>query len=477
MSTQGRIDIAPYTISSLDQTVYTQYEYTHQDVVSVYLSNISVIFDIYNRAATTDPISPDRITQEDADNVSQALSNLTDLAQNGLVRAYGDAPPQTYFLTQQMAANLDLIIRSFKATGAISPTESLSDAQLEKWKDLSVTNPVIQNVLSSALQAQSAAHSIQALIEMEYVVTGNQLIQNKMQNLADALDLTKGILATLSNIQEARNGGVTMTTPPGIDFKYGGTVISVIAAHQTHVTTVQFITKTHGTIRTTTHQTYYMTRALTTWRLVKSVGEYANLYSARASAYYGHPLVPQIPDSLVTTGFFGVPLWGQITAAGSAYLDKILSYRQSLLLQLPTLSASTSAADRADSNSLYNRVKSVLNGMSVYLHQALITPANAPDIAFRRGVALASWLSDGYANPLIGTTAGGQVFLPPAGSSSGADQRALTNAITAAESLNDQQKQQVNQFLFVFEEFYKSASSILQRLSQIIERMGQATGR
>ena len=54
---------------------------------------------------------------------------------------------------------------------------------------------------------------------------------------------------------------------------------------------------------------------------------------------------------------------------------------------------------------------------------------------------------------------------------------ALTFAITAGQGLNDTQKADVQNYLFVFEEFYKSASAILQSITQMIEKMAQNISR
>jgi hypothetical protein len=49
----------------------------------------------------------------------------------------------------------------------------------------------------------------------------------------------------------------------------------------------------------------------------------------------------------------------------------------------------------------------------------------------------------------------------------------LTKAITAAQSTNDQQNEDVRNFLNLFEQYYKSASALLQAISQIIQKMAQ----
>lgn len=56
-------------------------------------------------------------------------------------------------------------------------------------------------------------------------------------------------------------------------------------------------------------------------------------------------------------------------------------------------------------------------------------------------------------------------------------QQNITAAITAGQNLNDTQKDKVRRFLFVFEEYYKSASAILTKITQIIQRMAQGIAR
>lgn len=56
-------------------------------------------------------------------------------------------------------------------------------------------------------------------------------------------------------------------------------------------------------------------------------------------------------------------------------------------------------------------------------------------------------------------------------------QRNLAVATTAAQNLNDTQKEEVRRFLLVFEEYYKSASAILNKITQIIEKIAQGISR
>lgn len=61
--------------------------------------------------------------------------------------------------------------------------------------------------------------------------------------------------------------------------------------------------------------------------------------------------------------------------------------------------------------------------------------------------------------------------------SEGDFQRHINNAITSAQSFNDTQREELSRVMFVFEEFYKSATALLSRLTQIIEKMGSAINR
>jgi hypothetical protein len=62
-------------------------------------------------------------------------------------------------------------------------------------------------------------------------------------------------------------------------------------------------------------------------------------------------------------------------------------------------------------------------------------------------------------------------------SQQGTYQTHLNNAIVASQSLNDAKREELRQVMFVFEEFYKSSTSMLSRLTQLIEKMASAINR
>ena len=65
----------------------------------------------------------------------------------------------------------------------------------------------------------------------------------------------------------------------------------------------------------------------------------------------------------------------------------------------------------------------------------------------------------------------------PGASTAGKIQTNLTKAITAATAQNSTQTERVRAFLFLFEEYYKSASAMLAQITQLITKMAQGINR
>lgn len=142
-------------------------------------------------------------------------------------------------------------------------------------------------------------------------------------------------------------------------------------------------------------------------------------------------------------------------------IQNLVTYRNALSAQIAILHT-LNPQGAADPNSLETRLKVVLTNIS-----AVFVTSNGQRVTTSTSVASAytgfkKWMLDKYGS---GDNNAGQI------------QQDITNAIAAGQSLNDTQKENVRQFLFIFEEFYKSASAILQTLTQIIERIAQGLAR
>lgn len=144
-------------------------------------------------------------------------------------------------------------------------------------------------------------------------------------------------------------------------------------------------------------------------------------------------------------------------------VNELVRIRKALETEIAALVPITPklAGGAEDPNSLLGKLRKVLAD----LKSAFVS--NGQDITSSTGLISAysgfvKWMIDNYNNVNL---KGGQY------------QQNITFAITAGQSLNDTQKESVRNYLFLFEEYYKSASAILQKITQIIERMAQGLAR
>lgn len=419
--TGGRVFLDQVTISGITTPIYAEYDYTDPSVAAEYYEQISILNDILNRQGGT------ALTATDVANVNAALTALQTLAINGL-SANSTAnlvPPvvtmKQYFLTNQMATNLDLLYRSFGAVGASGSPPQVDLQQLTQWKDLSTVSTVIPNILRAATYAAASNRSLQSLVELEYVKTGSDLIGDKLSSLNDALSITNSILNSLANLQDIRNRMV-VTTPSG----YTLPTSAMINGNSDGISGIH-------------------------------AADIMSAYRSAASLYFNQTVVPQVSPSLISGG--------SLTSAGNTIYSNLLAIQRSLLAFIPKLSGIIGASGLLDSNSLYSRIKKISADLSA-MFQTGGTAAASLTSSTDKAKALQTYLLDNNVSAFFVT-----------GRSAGDGQSNLTFGVTAAQGLNDTQKEDVRRFLNVFEEYYKSASAILQRISQMIEKMAQNISR
>lgn len=167
-------------------------------------------------------------------------------------------------------------------------------------------------------------------------------------------------------------------------------------------------------------------------------------YQDAANAYFGSAVNP----------VFALSAGSSAQIQFSSDLAKL---KAKLSAQIPLLSATTpklplDQGGGEDPSSLLAKIRAVLKDL------------NDNDITTYEGQK--AWVEDKYPQ-LTGSDS----------TSSGLIQQTLTAAITAGQSLNDTQKDTVRQYLFLFEEYYKSASAVLTKISQLIEKMAQNVAR
>lgn len=136
-----------------------------------------------------------------------------------------------------------------------------------------------------------------------------------------------------------------------------------------------------------------------------------------------------------------------------SFANQILAARDSLTTILNRIDLQNPKASRSIPNTLAFQLNTLLTDMN-----SRFGPATTDLL---KAQAAAAWVLDGR------TTA----------TETGVVQGHIAGVITAAESLNDTQKENVRNYMFIFEEFYKSASNVLSQISQIITKIAQNISR
>lgn len=251
--------------------------------------------------------------------------------------------------------------------------------------------------------------NIQAQVELAYVQTGNIVIYGQLAGLQSALVITNNVLNTLTSIQQLHNE----ITVSGVG-NFPGVWLTAKASAD-------------GYNKGTSYNVMNVSSSAIEGAFsIQHPSDFVSIYETAASAFFGKAINPV------------VSLNGSQTAQTVSQVSSIRSQLQSEISGL-------SANPKTRSADITNQLRVLLSGMP------------AANIG-----AIDNWILDNYTNEGTGAVTKAGVF-----------QNEITDAITSAENLNNTQQQQVQQYLFEFEQFYESASAILYDLTQAIEKMAQ----
>jgi hypothetical protein len=164
-------------------------------------------------------------------------------------------------------------------------------------------------------------------------------------------------------------------------------------------------------------------------------------YTSAASAFFGTPVSVSVSFSAISGGLTG-------------FQTQMQTIRAQLVSEIASLNSTTpTISGRVDSNSLLAKLQLVLKDID-----------NSHAISTASGAM--AWITDNYnKTATVGVTSAGLI------------QQHITDAITAGQSLNTTQTESVRNFLYLFEEYYKSASAVLQAISQLIQKMADGIAR
>ena len=416
MTVDFRYDLTDVTIAGLPAPTKARYEWTSNDVAAAYQADLDALVQFFKLTSDeTAALTPAELAAH-ATAVSQAINNLLVLARDGISSALDPSqavsvsnPTKLYFLNVEMATSLDLLVRTLNAAGATGNVGSFVISPEQ------LLNWKDLSVLSSAVGdiMRSAVNT----------AAGNRSIQSLVE-LEYVGTANTVIEEQMSSLEEALSSTKS--------------VLDILASIQ----------DLHNRITVSALTTF-------TFDYLVPDGNKENYqaYKAAASAYFGQALIPKIPASW---GSFNITSY-TITQAGADALQQLVDYRTSLANQIAILSQIFTATQRNATGSLYLQLKSVYTDL---LPVQALAPTSV--ISINPLANPWEWFIDKYDKTLSSEV-----------TQQGNIQSNITKAITAGQSLNDTQKEDVRNFLFVFEEYYKSASSILQKLTQLLERLAQ----
>lgn len=381
-------------------TIPVQAEYTSNQVLSQYASALSLLVNVFNKTPAQG------FSSQDYADVLQGTQELVTLLQNGIV-----VNGQPTYMTIEMARDVQEILGSLNAVNFFSAAGASVTAQtiaVEQWHDLS--NIGLNTIMQSSVNAITSNTSLQALIELHYVKTGNDQIAQKLTTLQTATQVTNDALNLLNSIQGLHN----MLAPPP------SPVNQAVSAFLS-----RWETGTQGTF--------------------SNVPQAIEAFKASFQPAFNNPIFPILSTDPSHPGT-------GITPDIRNEYNKDLAQIKTTINQLDTINGTFSGGPNAA-----NRPGTLAANLDNVLS----------DMGDGSDAAITKWILDGYnQNAAQNTTA-----------TAGNFQRRLTDTITAAQSLNDQQRQDLRQELFLFEEFYRSSSDMLSNINTIIERMASNISR
>lgn len=390
-------------------------------------SNSSTGFSINPWADTTPPANTQYITYTNAQKqpLNPPILNFIP----GDAAASGSSTLDTT-MDQYMATAVDQLIRTMRAAGwdpIADPTGAASNAQAV-LASLVGPNSAVFNLQSILTQAASAgaqasiigqavstqSSSIQQVLMVDYVSTGNQILFNEMQQLQSAVNINQQALSYLNSLQDLMN----QKSPQ------------------------QFIMQLQD---------------------LNNV----NINSSNPQAQFTQFEQDSYNQSLQTISLIGA----QNSAAYQAYFNQLAGGSAS---STNPLAAGAFYSLQSATNKIANySVHGILNNLSYLIQQVgaaggssaaggLLNALNQVKDDFKGLVsansttALETWIQDTQA------------------SDPGGFQQDLSNAVTSSQSFNDTERENLREVMFVYEEFYKSASDMLNSLDTLIKKMADA---
>lgn len=367
-------------------------------------------------------------------------------------------------MDRYMAEELDKIIRAFRSAGwdpvdqpvgTITatrdyplpnvPTSAITAGMNTALTNLTGANAAIYGIddllarakavadqarlLGNAAATQSS--SIQQVLMVDYITRGNELLFNEMSQLREAIDLNQTALSYLNSLQDLMN----QKDPEQFVLQLEQLNDIVIGTGSSRDAFDNYEQQTYN-------------EALGTIAKFRATGDLATFLTDPAnSAARSDEVFGDLPDVFDTaTDPITGELVNALSTARTYTIDKILENIDFITSQLTALTTTAPGSEQGLLLAL-NKIKQDF--------EVIQASDNNPNILN----PIAKWIEDAQKGE------------------EGDHQRHLNDAITGSQSFNDTQREELRRVMFVFEEFYKSATGLLSRLTQLIEKMATSISR
>ena len=368
------------------------------------------------------------VTSTMSKDMAQALTQLNGLFSTVIGTVNSDPANSSLSSLSDFVHNLSIV----PANSASDPFISAASKALSFISNFSVpgytttynfggpTN--FQNVVQRALNASSSAQiignafsgsqNLQQALMVDYVSAGNQLLFDQMSQLNSALNVNQAILGYLNSLQDLMN----QKDPQQFVKQLGTLTASAVNSGSNNLPNDNYNNYENTTFNTTLGSNPNFTDT------TSGLSSIANPGGANDPLLKGAFNTNTDPTQA-----------GTFVYAASTIINNLTSY----ITQLNAAAGVSGGV--SPTTQLGLAIQSIINDFNT-------TNANG-------SISISQWVSDSQTG------------------SQGQYQTDLNNAITAAQSFNDTQGQQLNNVMFIFQEFYQSATALLANLSQLIQKI------
>lgn len=373
------------------------------------------------------------------------ISGLT--ASNlGSVSSYlsGNSLSVTSTMNRYMGESVDQITRTIRAAGwdpvANIGTASTAITNLKTQASIyNFTNVLLNaaNVIKTALilgNAYSQSDSIQQILMTDYVIAGNAMLFTEMSGLQDAININQTTLSYLNSLQDLMN----QKTP------------------ETFIMQLQTLAASNPQYQVFEKSTFNQT-----------LTNIPNFTAADVANYVA------LVSSGIQTGTY--PVGSLFTSdaslanpSGNPPIFYLAGLSAGTFVSLQALEASKIPVAGAFTAT----IQQIMDNLTYLQKQITAVGADGSPLSTQIGVVFKDFLTL--------QTSGGTLETWVADfntSNQGTYQTHLNNAVVASQSLNDTEREKLQEVMFVYQEFYQSASSMLSDIHQLLQSMAQNIGR